>query len=1355
MSINRIIPLLISCLLVTGTFAGAMTHLVFEPPGEGNGKHVVLISGDEEYRTEESFPMLGKILSQHHGFKATVLFALDPEEGYIDSNNQKNIPGTEALDEADLMIIGTRFRQLPDEQLKPILAYLNAGKPVIGTRTATHAFTGKSKFGGFTWREFGPRILGEGWVNHHGRHKKEGCRAVNVEANSDHPVLNNVEEIFCKTDVYGIKRINKDNATILQRGIVTNSLQPDSKPVKGKNSPPMPLTWLRVYKTPNGEGEGKAFCTTMGSSQDFLNEDLRRLIVNAAYFLTGSEVPEKADVTLVDDYPTSPYGFHRGKGFYKNRNLKPADFVLGQSAATAAKPAEKPAEKVSSTLPLAEPAKGETIVFVGNGLGDGFQRNGTFETLVQMNFPEKEVVVRNLCHPGFTPGFRPHPSRASQWAFPGAEEFRPQNKIHRGKGHYPTEDEWLTTLGADTILGFFGFNESFDGEDGLAAFEGELNAFITHTLKQKYNGKTAPRLVLVSPFATESWIDNAEETLARVELYANAMEKVAKERKVGFVDFFDKPSVETNNGVIPTESSYQALAKKLVTSLYGEESKVATDSDRFEAVREAVLEKNWFWMNDYRMPNGVHVYGRRYKPYGNVNYPDEIKKNREMTENRDQAIWAAVQGESFDLAAADAKTTKLGPIETNYKPSKKNGTKEYLYGQDALDSLEIADGFRIELFASEKEFDNLANPVQMSFDDKGRLWVATMPSYPHYRPGDQLPEDKILIYEDTDGDGKADKETVFAGNLSLPMGFEIAPEGVYVSQAPHLVLLKDTDGDDKADEREIVMTGFDHHDTHHAISAFTADPMGSVVMCEGVFLHTNVETMNGPVRGVDGGFYRYDPKTKRLERSIQMSIPNPWGYVFDKYGQDFFLHTSGTRLNWATPMSLRTRYGEKTPGTKDLVPEAERVRPTSGIEIVSSRNFPDEMQGDILLCNNIGFLGIKQHEVVDDGTGFELKFRQNLLVSKDGNFRPVDLEFAPDGSLYVVDWHNVLIGHMQHSARDPLRDHAHGRIYRITYENRSLVKPATVEGAPIASLLDLLKEPEARTRYRVRRELRGRDADEVTAALAKWLPQQKDDHARLEGLWVSAGVSQVNVPLLKELLASDDFRIRAAAVRVLRYQRENVSDSADLFVEAAKDEHGRVRLEALVSATWVKPSVGKRILVAAEPFGTDSWSEGPWKAANNLLDGVSIDESGDEPKARVPKHVARKDRAKYLAGHEIYHRDGFCVTCHQADGKGLPSAGFPPLAATDWVTGDPERVVKITLHGLMGPITVNGVDYPGQVPMTPFGGMLNDEEIASVVTYVRNSFGNKADAIDADMVKKVREETKGKVGFWSPEELKN
>jgi mono/diheme cytochrome c family protein len=458
-------------------------------------------------------------------------------------------------------------------------------------------------------------------------------------------------------------------------------------------------------------------------------------------------------------------------------------------------------------------------------------------------------------------------------------------------------------------------------------------------------------------------------------------------------------------------------------------------------------------------------------------------------------------------------------------------------------------------------------------------------------------------------------------------------------------------------------------------------------------------------------------------------------------------------MNWGLPVSVKPTFGSKTPSTPDLIPSAHKVRPTSGLEVVSSRHFPDEVQGDIILANAIGFLGIKQHKIEDDSTGWKTSFRQDLLVSKDGNFRPVDLEFAPDGSLYVIDWHNVLIGHMQHNARDPLRDHVHGRIYRITYPGRPLVKPVQVEGAPVAALLENLKEPELRVRYRTRRELRSHPASEVIPAVKAWAAKQTDVHAKLEALWVTWGMNQVDDGLLREMLASPDFHARAAAVRVLRYNHHVIADHAALLEKAAADEHGRVRLEAAVAASWL-PNVAaaKKIVEVAGSKPLDVWSQGAVKTAMDRLNGVVEVEKPEFAEIPAPGHLSSVEKAQYMAGQKVYFREGHCATCHQVNGKGLDPA-FPSLEKSSWVAGSPERLIKLAMYGLMGPLEINGKKYDGQVPMTPFGGMLKDDEMAAVLTFVRNSFGNKASAVTPEQVKSVRDANAGRVMFFMTDEL--
>lgn len=1011
--------------------------------------------------------------------------------------------------------------------------------------------------------------------------------------------------------------------------------------------------------------------------------------------------------------------------------------------------------------------KGAHIMLLGNNLGSRMMNYDNFETEMQVRYPDDSLYIRNMCDAGDTPGFRPRSSRFSPWAFPGAEKFQTEYaNPSDSQGQFESPDEWLTRLKTDVIIAFFGYNESFQGKEGLANYKAELDAFIKWTLNQKYNGRNAPQLAIVSPIAFEDLsatldLPNGKKENENIALYARAMQEVAEQNKVLFVDAFapsqkwydDSKEPLTIDGSQLTEEGYKKLGVLLADQVFGKASPKAEASRKL--IHDAVMEKNWMWHNDYKIPNGVHVYGRRYDPFGPDNYPAEIKKIRELTAIRDNAVWlAASKGEKLDLSVADKNTSPLPPVKTNYNPEK-NGSLTYLSGKEALAKLKVPQGYKIELFASEEEFPDLAKPMQMSFDNEGRLWIATMPSYPHYKPGDSKPNDKIIILEDTNGDGKADKQSVFADGLHLPLGFELAKEGVYVSQGPNLKLYTDTNGDEKADKVEILMSGYDDHDTHHNSHAFTTDPSGAIYSGEGVFLHTNVETSYGPVRATNGGFYRYAPQLHKLERTAQLSIPNPWGIAFDDWGQPFFAETSSPDVRWMMPGSVLPRYGEFTHKSVQLVEEAHRVRPTSGLEFVSSRHFPDDIQGDFLINNTIGFLGTKEHTLTDDGTGYKSHHRADLVVSEDRNFRPVDMEFAPDGSLYIIDWHNILIGHMQHNARDPLRDHSHGRVYRITYPSRPLVKPAKIDGASIEELLDNLKLPEYRTRYRTRRELRGRDVNQVLTKLKTWVAglDKKDpryEHHLLEGLWVSWGMNKVDQPLLRQVLKAKDYHARAAAVQVVRYTGHQVADQADLLMQAVRDDNSRVRLDAIVAASWIGKEKGLPILAEASKKPLDDWMIHAYDAAVAHLKGENVKK---EKEVVVKSTLKGEELALYNLGKEIYGKEGYCTTCHQPDGKGLTASGFPPLIGTKWVSGNEDRLIKIALKGLMGPIDVGGKTYPGQVPMTPFGGLLKDNEIAAVLTYVRNSFGNNAPAVLPDKVKKVRAITENKKDFYSPTQL--
>jgi mono/diheme cytochrome c family protein len=316
------------------------------------------------------------------------------------------------------------------------------------------------------------------------------------------------------------------------------------------------------------------------------------------------------------------------------------------------------------------------------------------------------------------------------------------------------------------------------------------------------------------------------------------------------------------------------------------------------------------------------------------------------------------------------------------------------------------------------------------------------------------------------------------------------------------------------------------------------------------------------------------------------------------------------------------------------------------------------------------------------------------------------------------------------------------------------VEEPEIAGASIEVLLDNLKLPEYRARYRTRRELRGRSAADVLPALRAWVddldagaPQY--EHHLLEALWVTWGLNAVEPSLLRRLLEAEDYRARAAAVRVLRYTGHQVDNQTDLLVDAARDEHGRVRLEAIVAASWMNRDAGLRVLDAAGEQPLDPWMEDPYAAAVAHLNGRTVEEEPEE----IETQLVGAERARFVLGQDVYNREGGCVTCHQSDGQGLSASGFPPLTGTRWVRGSEERLIKLVLKGLQGPIEVNGETYPGQVPMTAFEGLLTDEEIAAVLTYVRNAFGNDASVIAPETVSAVREAVQDKDGFYTADEL--
>ncbi len=841
--------------------------------------------------------------------------------------------------------------------------------------------------------------------------------------------------------------------------------------------------------------------------------------------------------------------------------------------------AESPAEKIVLQT-------GDRICIVGNELGERLQHHNHFESLLHATAPELQLVVRNLC-------------------FPGDEVVTRIRSMNFG-----SPDSHLQHSQASVILYFFGYNESFSGETGVEKFANEYRELLAANAEQNYSGQGAPRIILVSPIAFENTGDphlpTGEVQNANLALYTDAIGRVAATTGAGFVDLFT-PTKElfessdkrlTLNGSHLNDLGYQELAPILVRGILGK----AADGYAPQ-VKTAVEDKNFHWWHRYRAVNGYSIYGARGRAGsdGTYNNTDVMERERaildQMTANRDARIFALAAGQSVDGPVDDSNTlpfinprTNVGGPDDKQAKLGKLGSLDYLPAEEQQKLFKLPDGYEIQLVASEQQFPELANPVALDFDGQGRLWVSTMASYPQWKPKTKL-DDKLLILEDTDGDGTADECKVFADGLHQPTGFEIGSGGVYVAQQPDILFLEDSDGDDVADKRIRKLVGLDSADSHHGISAFVWGPGGNLYFNEGTFKFSQVESPYGVTRLGEAGVWKYNPKTQSCDVHASFAFANPWGHVFDYWGQDFIADASPGFSYWAAPISGHIEYPNKHPGGAQHKRVAafgggdpkyrhptfypKRTRPSAGAEFVSSEHFPEDAQGNFLLTNCIGDRAVLNHKVSEDGTGLKGEEVTPLVYCEDGNFRPVDVQFGPDGALYIVDWHNALIGHLQHNLREPNRDTSHGRIWRVTYKGRPLTKFKNVEELSTDELLDELKLSADRLRYAARRELATRDTEEVIAEAAKWLESLDAadpaiEHHKLEALWLHQTHQVVNLTLLKEILSAKDHRARAAGVRVLSAWVQRLPSALELIAVAIADENPRVRLEAVRALSFVK-----------------------------------------------------------------------------------------------------------------------------------------------------------------------------------------
>ncbi|MCE7064531.1 PVC-type heme-binding CxxCH protein [Dyadobacter sp. CY326] len=487
--------------------------------------------------------------------------------------------------------------------------------------------------------------------------------------------------------------------------------------------------------------------------------------------------------------------------------------------------------------------------------------------------------------------------------------------------------------------------------------------------------------------------------------------------------------------------------------------------------------------------------------------------------------------------------------------------------QKELASFKVADGFEVTLFASDPM---VAKPIQMNWDAEGRLWVVSSTVYPHLKTGESA-NDKIFVLEDTDGDGKADKSTIFAEGLIQPTGILPGDGGVYVANSTEILHFADTDGDGKADKKRRVLNGFGTGDTHHLIHTFRWGPEGRMYFNQSIYIYSHVETPFGIKRLEGGGVWALN--TRNLDMEVYArGLVNPWGLQFDRWGQSFLTDGAGGEgINYGFPGATFLT----APGAARIMRGLNPGQPKhSGLDVVSGTHLPDAWQGR-MITNDFRANRINSFKLEEQGAGYASTQADDLMWTDNVAFRPVDINVGPDGAIYVADWYNPIIQHGEVDFYDPRRDQQHGRIWRIVAKNRPLVKKPQLAKASTVELLESLKLPEEWTRLQAKQVLKAKGAKEVIPALEKWVQTlDKNDanyeHNLLEALWVYQTLETFNQLILTDLLNAKSHNARAAALRALELWFPKVQNVPALLAKAVKDEHAQVRMEAVIALRKTK-----------------------------------------------------------------------------------------------------------------------------------------------------------------------------------------
>ena len=933
----------------------------------------------------------------------------------------------------------------------------------------------------------------------------------------------------------------------------------------------------------------------------------------------------------------------------------------------------------------------------------------------------------------------------------------------------------LEAAGATVVVAQFGQMEALDGVARLPEFTAAY-----HRLLDQFAARTR-KVVLVSPMRLENPLaSHAPDLRLRnrdVSAYVDAVREIAKQRGAVFVDVFN-PLMElgayhrfTEDGIHANAEGLRVVANLVTSQLLGASPNLSADLD---PLRAAIVRKNQLWFDAWRPANWSFVYGDRVNQmFGKAGGTEpSLKESFE----RQRPLVNAADAEIHALARGGAPVSDPARTVAPKRAGSESGAPA-LSPEEQLATFTVADGYQINLFASER--DGVVKPTQIAWDEKGRLYVACSPTYPQTLAS-APPADYILVLEDTDGDGKADKSWRFAEGLTMVQGLEVGDGGLYVCDFDRLLHLRDTDGDGKADTRRVVFSGFGVGDTHQLINSICHGPDGSLWFSQGLHAFSRVETPWGIARLDRAAVWRLNPRTLRLDGFFGggMAGANCWGIAFDDFNQVF--HKSGDRPHgyWTVPGMVRGASASGSSSATDanvsyrnspeqyhsVGPLFDTSPKTTALDIIGTRALPDEIQGAALIGGYFGAV-VELHKFEDAGAGFKTTQLPKLVKSSNAAFRPVDVSVGPDGAMYAADWFNPIIGHYQASYADPRRDKSHGRIWRITAKGRASVKQPDLAAMKPAELLEQLKSPERWTRYQAKRLLFDKPASEVLKAADDFVAKlpnatAADEHVLLEVIGVFESHESPRPALLAKLLAAKDARVRAYGARVAGMWANRLPNAAQLLADRVKDDNARVRLEAVVAASYLGKPAAAEVMTGALDKPMDKFLDYALRQSAR-----ATQPQWAKPFADGQLKLASAAQGDYLKklltaapktaspGEQLYEMA--CLPCHQPEGKGLPGV-YPPLAGSDWVRGDKARIIKVVLHGLTGPVTVAGQNFggtPASVPMPSLGG-LTDEQIADVLTFVRASYGQQSSPVTPAEVKAVRATTTTRQAPWTAGELK-